>query len=304
MTKELIKQAFDGNAWVYSDNSYGQAVAPAMFDQKVRDYQSKELVVAPLGEQIDFTKAGSSWTVTIDAAPTAAALTAETDAAAVSAITNSQITFTPVEYTKKYEGSYTEMEDGFLPFMENASRKIGYAMAQAKDNKAVTILQAGATTTVRVNAKSADSALASTDVFDTSSIVKARTAIRKLLYRPYALVISPTQEGSLLGQTNIYKAQEYGTRMAIENGLLGNIYGFDIYVSDSIGASSSVEKAIALGKTGSGEKAFAIAQARLPMLETDKDISYRKVEVVGSERYDAKVLHAGAICLIASHQGA
>ena len=301
MANELIKNAFDSNAWVYSDNTYGQAVAPAKYDEMVRDYQTKSLVLAPLAEQFDFTRPGSSWTVTIDAAPTAAALTAETDAAAVSAITNRQVTFTPVEYTKKFEASYTEMEDGFLKFMENASKKIGYAMAQAKDAKCLSSLYAGATSTVYVNSKAASTDLASTDVFNRNAVLRGLNAVKVLLYRPDSLIISNIQEAALLNEGSIYKANEFGTRAAIANGLIGNLYGLNIYVTDAITATSNVEKAVLLGKTGTGEKAFGIATARRATVESDKDIDFRQVKVVGSERYDVQVLHPGAVALIGSY---
>lgn len=302
MAKELLKRAFDSNAWIYSANSYGQAVAPAKYDEMVRDYQSKSLVIAPLGEQFDFTQPGSTWTVTIDAAPTAAAVTAETDAASVSAITNRQVTFTPEEYTKKFESSYTEMEDGFLKFMENASKKIGYAMALKKDDVVYDKLVAGATSTVYANGKTVSSDVASTDYFNRNLILRGLQKVRTLLYRPDSLIISPIQEANLLNEGSIYKANEFGTRSAIANGLIGNIYGLNIYVSDTVAdnVASNVEKGLILGKTGSGEKAFGIATARLPTVESDKDISFRQVFIVGSERYDAQVLHPGAICVLES----
>lgn len=303
MAKELLKKAFDANAWIYIGNSEGQAVAPAKYDEMVRDYQDKTLVVAPLAEQFDFTQPGSTWTVTIDEAPSASALTVETDSAAVSAITNRQVTFTPVEYTKKFEASYTEMEDGFLKFMENASKKIGYAMGLKKDSVCVTTLYAGASNSVFVNSVAAASDLAATDYFNRNAVLRGMNQVRVGLYRPDSLVISPIQEAALLNEGSIYKANEFGTRAAISNGLIGNLYGLDIYVSDTIAdnVASNVEKAIVLGKTGTGEKAFGVATARRPTVETDKDISFRKVEVVGSERYDVQVLHPDAVCLIGSY---
>lgn len=265
------------------------------------EYQKKALVVAPLARQIDFRRPGSTWTVTVDVAPSASALTVETNAAAVSAITNRQVTFTPVEYTKKYEASYTEMEDGFLPFMGNATEKIGYAMADQKDAKCVSVLYSGATTALFVNSVTHASDLASTDTFTLDVIVDARKAIGKQLYRPYALLIGRDQEADILKLSDIYNADKFGTRSAIANGLIGGLYGFDIYVSDNITASSNEEYALALGKTQTGEAAFAFATARDPMVEMDKDISFRQVLVVGSERYDVQVIHPGAVASIGSY---
>ena len=297
----MIKKAFDTSAWTYIGNTYGQAVAPAMFDERVSEYQKKNLVVTPLARQVDFRRPGSTWTVTVDVAPSASALTAETAGAAVSAITNRQVTFTPVEYTKKYEGSYTEMEDGFLDFMGNATEKIGYSMGTQIDAKCVSTLYSGATTTILTNGISAATDIASTDTFTLDSIVDARKTIGKLLYRPYALIMGRDQEADILKLDDIYNANKFGTRDAIANGLIGSLYGFDLYVSDNITATANIEYAIALGKTNTGEPAFAVAQARDPMVEFDKDISFRQSIVVGSERYDVKVIHPNAVCLIGSY---
>lgn len=301
ISKEMVKRAFDTNAWTYIGNSYGQAVAPAMFDEMVSEYQKKALVVAPLARQIDFRRPGSTWTVTVDVAPAVSALTAETAGAATSAITNRQVTFTPVEYTKKYEASYTEMEDGFLPFMANATEKIGYAMADQKDANAVSVLYSGATTALFVNSVSVATDLASTDTFNLDVIVDARKAIGKLLYRPYVLLIGRDQEADILKLSDIYNSNKFGSRDALINGLVGGLYGFSIYVSDNITATSNVEYALALGKTQTGEPAFAVAQARDPMVEMDKDITFRQVLVVGSERYDTQVIHPGAVASIGSY---
>lgn len=299
--KELIKRAFSSDSWKYADNTYGQAVAPAMYDELVKDYETKSLVIAPLAEQYDFTKPGRSFTVTVDVAPTVAALTAETDAATSSSITNRQVTFAPLEYTKRYDASYWEIERGFLPFMANATQKIGYAMAMKKDEVARDALYSGATNTIFVNSVTACSDLASTDTFNTDVIVNARKTLSKALYNPYALVIGRDQEADLLLQTNIYKANEFGTRSAIENGLIGNLSGFEIYTSDNILASSHCVKAIALGKSGMGTAPFGHGYSRLPMIETDKDISFRQVVVVGSEAYDFQVLHPDGVCVIGSY---
>lgn len=299
---KLIKRAFSSNAWTYVGNSYGQAVAPAMYDEQVLDYQKKNLIVANLARPIDFRRPGSSWTVTVDKAPTAASLVVETDAASVQQIQNRQVTFTPVEYAVEFQASYTEMEDGFLPFMENATEKLGYAMADKKDAVALANLYADATTTSFVNSKTASTDLASTDVIDGTSIVDARVVITQKYYKPADLLISPFQEGSLLKTENIYKANEFGTRSAIANGLIGNLYGFNIYVSDNILPSSNVEYAVALGRSRTGEAAFAIATARDPRVEMDKDISFRQVKVVGSERYDIKAIHPDAIVAIGTYQ--
>jgi len=116
------------------------------------------------------------------------------------------------------------------------------------------------------------------------------------------MLISPFQEGSLLKIENLYKANEFGTADAIRNGFVGRLLGFDFFVSDNISASANVEYAVALGRTRTGESAFAMAVARDPKVEMDKDISFRKIKVVGSERYSFETIHPGALVVIGTYQ--
>lgn len=299
---ELLKQAFDANAWTYDTSSYAQAVSPAMYDEMVRSYEEKKLVVAPLGEQYDFTKPGHSWTVTIDGAPGAAAAVSETDSVSYTAITNRQVTFTPSEYAAAFQSSYTAMEDGFLDFMANATKKIGYMLSQKKDALAVSTLVSDATTAQIANGKSATTDLTDTDLFSREEILKARNTISgTYYYTPKSVIMAPIQEANLLNEGSIYKANEFGTRSAIADGVIGNLYGMDLYVSDSITATSNVVKAIVLGESISGEQAFGHAFARKATIEMDKDIDHRQLKVVGSERYQFKVLHPDAVVTVASY---
>jgi len=303
MSREILKKAFDtSNGWIYDTSAYAQAVAPAKFDEMVMDFAKANQVVSPLGRQIDFRKPGRSWTVTIDAAPGAvAAVVAETDAVTYTAITNAQVTFTPSTKAAAYQASYEEMQDGFLNFMENASKKIGYQLGLKKDQLAVSVIVAGATSTKYANSKALATDVKSTDLFSPALILEGRKTIGKLYFSPADLVIGRDQEADLLDTSNISKANEFGTRSAIANGLLGKIYGMNIYVSDSIVAASNVAKGFLLGKTNTGEEAFGIAVSQDPMLESEKDIAYRQLKVVGTERYDIKVIHANAICVLGSY---
>ena len=303
MARELLKQAFDTtNGWIYDTSSYAKAVAPAKYDEMVKSFEEKNLIVASLGEQYDFRQPGRTWTVTIDAEPgSAAAVVAETDAVSYTAITNRQVTFSPSTKYAAYQASYEQMQDGFLNFMENASKKIGYQLSWKKDSLAVSTIIAGATTTKYANSKSLATDLNSTDVFSRELVLEGRKVVGKYYYNPSELVIGRDQEADLLNEGSIYKANEFGTRSAISNGLIGNLYGVQIYVSDLIVASSNVAKGFLMGRSGSDEAAFGVAVAQDPMMETKRDIEYRQQKVVGTERYDIKVIHPNAICVLGSY---
>lgn len=296
--EELVKNAFDANAWTYLQSQDVKDTAPAIYEERVYDFQQKNMVVTPLARQIDFTRPGRTLTVTIDDAPTAASTVIETDAVTYSAITNRQVTFTPRMYAKAFQDSYTAGEDSFVNFMENASRKIGYSLADAKDQYAISQLVAGATHQVFANGKTAATDVAATDTLDLSTILSARKKIKQSYYKPMAMVLSPVGTTQLLDITQISKANEFGTRSAIANGLLGTIYGVQVFESDNITASNDRENAFMIGETKTGEAAFAHALIRRPTIKMDEDIDFDQLKIVGRERYDIQVIHPGAVCVI------
>ena len=115
--RNFIKRAydsFDSNAFITSD-TYATAVNPKVWDEQLREYQKKVLVYATTGvQEFDFRKPGRDYTVTVDAAPTAAAALAETAAVSIQPLTNRQVTFTPAEYGTGFEVSKSELEDAFF----------------------------------------------------------------------------------------------------------------------------------------------------------------------------------------------
>lgn len=297
--QELIKRAsdaFDSDAFVSTDQ-YATAVNPKVWDAKLRDYQEQNLIVTPLAEFVDFRIPGRDYTVTIDAAPTEAAAVAETDAIAIDPITNSQVTFTPTEYGKAFQTSRKEMVRAFFNVMENMSKKLGYALAKKKDSLAITELTDNAGNKIVAN-DVASSAVASTDTLNYASLTKAARLIETNLYEPKLVIVNSYGKQQLLDLTTVHKVDEFGTRDAVEKGLVGDLFGLKIYYTNQIGVSSSTSKAIVLGETGSGEKAFGYALKRDPMIEQEYDALRRQFTIVGHEEYDFAVYHANAIVTI------
>jgi len=301
--KDFIKRAYDSfttGAFITSDTE-AIAVNPQIWDTQLRDYQVKNLVYTAVGAQeFDFRKPGRDMTVTIDGAPTAAADLSETNAVAIQAMSNRQVTFVPTERGMGFEVSKSELEDAFFPVMENMTKKVGYALAQKKDSLGVTEALTYATTNYTVN-NVASSAIASTDTLSLSQFTKAVRAIKNLLYTPTVAFICPSQEEQILNISQVQKANEFGTRSAIENGLIGQLFGVKIYVTQSIAVASNKAKMIVQGVTGSGEKAVGYAVKRDPTIVVDENKQLRKYTVFGVERYDFAVLHPDAIVTVESY---
>lgn len=301
--KEFIKRAydsFDANAFITSD-AEAIKVNPKIWDTQLRDYQEKNLVYTAVGvQEFDFRKPGRDLTVTVDGAPTAAADVAETAAIAIDPMSNRQVTFTPSERGRGFEVSLSEMEDAFYSTMDNMTKKVAYALAQKKDALGVSTAIAGATTKYVVNDVDT-TAVASTDTLGLADFTRAVRAIKNLLYTPTEAFINPSQEEQILNITQVQKANEFGTRDAIANGLIGQLFGVKIYVTHSIPTAGNKAKMIVQGTTGSGEKAVGIGVKRDARIEVEQYKQLRKYTVFGHERYDFQVLHPDAIVTVESY---
>ena len=302
-SKEFLVRAlaaYDGNAFITSD-TYATVVNPKIWDTQLRDFEEKSIIYAKVGcKSYDFRKPGRDLTITVDAAPTAAASLVETDSIAIQAITNRQVTYTPTEQGTGFEVSKSEMEDAFFATMENMSKKVGYALALRKDALGVAAAMDGATTKLVVNDVTS-SDIASSDTLGLADFTEAVRTIKNLYYMPSEAFICPSQEEQILNITQVQKANEFGSRDAIEKGLIGQLFGVKIYVTHSIPVASNQAKMIVQGESGSGEKACGYAVKRDPTIETDYNPYMRKYAVLGSERYNFQVLHPNAIVTVESY---
>jgi len=306
--KEYIKKALDTTNGFFSTQSEAVAVNPNIWDFRLRDYQEKNLIVTPLAEQFDFRGAGVDYKVTIDEAPSAAAALTETVDVTISAFATRNTTFTPTEYGAAYQLTRKEAVRAFFNVAERMVKKLGYSLAQKKDALAVTCLQTYAGNTVMPASKTAATALQSTDTLDYDSILRGKNVIESAYYTPMDLLINYTHKQQLLNLGTVNKANEFGTRDAIQKGLVGELFGLRVWASHSIptvaatgAASTDViqnAKAVILGETGTGEKAFGYAIKRDPIIEKEYHARGRFWDIVAHEEYDFQMLHAEAVCLI------
>jgi HK97 family phage major capsid protein len=248
----------------------------------------------------DFRQPGRDYTVTIDAAPTAAALVAETAAVAIQPITNRQVVFTPTERGTAMQTTRKELVRAFFPVMENMTKKLAYALALLKDSTGVSVAQAGATTALTANGV-ASTAIASSDTLGLEDFTKANRVIKNYFYKPVKAFIGNSQEEQVLNISQLQKANEFGTRSAIDEGLVGQLFGIKIYVTDSISVSGNKSKMIVQGESKTGEQAVGYAIKRDAMIERDYDPFYRQESLIAHEEYDFQVLHPNAIVTVESY---
>lgn len=298
MKKEFIQYAIDANA-LTSTSATGTALNPNIWDYRVRDYAEENLVMTQLSEVIDFRKPGVDLTVTFDVAPTAAAAVAETAAISISADSVRQVTFTPTEYGKGFAVTQKELNRSFADTMDRFSKKLGYSLARMKDDTAITAARAAATATVLPNGVTAATALASTDTMSYEVLIDACRTIEGHLYVPYAAVMNHYQKAQLLKLDKVNEANKFGTRDALQRGLVGELFGLQLYVSTNItnetSTATDTAKALVLGRHPTGEAPLAIGVKQDPKVAMDYDIKYRYHEIVAHEEYQWKAIHPGGI---------
>jgi len=301
MSEEIISRAIDSNGFMTSASS-ASYINPEVWNKEILRFQESQLVVTKLGKTYKDLMAnpGDTLNITVDAEPTeAGALTESTDVS-ITALTFSQVQFTPTEYGKAYQLHDKERRRTFMDLMQNVTMKLGYALALKKEKLVISTLLAGAGNSVVAN-DVASSAIASSDTIDEDDILNARAEIKKDKYTPTDLIISVGQERALLGLSLFNNADKYGARDAVLGGFIGEAFGLKVYWSDLISPTSHVTKALVLGKSMGGEPAFGIAQIAMPRLESERQALGRYTSIVAVEDYDVKVLHANAICTIETY---
>ena len=184
--------------------------------------------------------------------------------------------------------------------MDNMSKKLGYALALKKDSLGVAAAIEGATTNYTVNDVTS-SDIASSDTLALSDFTRSVRALKNLYYEPVKAMICPSQEEQVLNIAQVQKVNEFGTRDAIDKGLVGQLFGLKIYVTHSIPVASNQAKMIVLGQSQTGEQAVGLAVKRDPMIERDYDAFFRQESLIATEEYQFQVLHPGAIVCVESY---
>lgn len=301
MEQEIVGRAIDSNGFMTSAASAAY-INPEEWNKDVLRFKEAQLVVTKMGRMYKDLMAnpGDTLNITVDGdAADASALTESTDAS-ISALTMTQVQFTPTEYGVAYQVHDKERRRTFMDLMQNVTSKIGYALAEKMENLVITAVTDGAGNAVVANGVAA-SDIASSDALDENDILAARAEIKKDKFVPTDLIVSVGQELSLLGNSLFNNADKYGARDAVLGGFIGEAFGVKVHWSDLVSPTASRTKALLLGKSKSGEESFGIAVIKDPSIEVERQALGRYTSIIGVEDYEVKVLHANAICTIETY---
>jgi hypothetical protein len=194
-----------------------------------------------------------------------------------------------------------EARRGFYDVASDMSRKIGYALALARDTESVSVLQGGAGNAVVSNGVVA-SDLTTSDTLDWDDIVSAKVEIMKDKLVPKILIVSPGQLGQLMKTAAFRDASQFGGRETILGGELKTLGGLTVVYSTLVAPAANKTKAIMLGMDMSGESPFGICFKASPAVRSERHELGRYTDFVGVEEWDIAVLRANGICTIQSYE--
>lgn len=294
----VISNAIGASGFVSTDTSAAY-VNPSYWNRQVLAFLEEKLLVADKAKVYDdiLGQDGASFSVTIDSTPTAAAAVAETADVTVAVQAHTQVIFTPSEYAKAFQLSDKEARRSFVDQMANMTKKIGYSLALARDDAAVSLLQASAGNTVVANNVVASN-LASSDTLDYADIVNGAEKLMEDQLVPRYLVVGSKGFAQLAKDTQFSYANQAGGPGTLKEGIIGRIFGLDVVWTTQIGVSSSTAKAIIIGVDQLGEPCFGIGRKALPAIRTERHELGRYTDIVGVEEWDIKLLRANGFCTI------
>lgn len=295
---ELIKNAIGANGFVSTDTAAGY-INPTYWNRQVLNFVEQNMVVAQFAKVYDdiLGQDGASFNVTIGATPTAAAAVAESDDVTVSTYSKTQVTFTPSEYAKAYQISDKEARRAFFDVAQDMAFHIGYALALARDDAAITLIAGNAGNAATANGVAA-SAITTSDTLEYEDVVSAATLIRSDNLKPVAIVLSPE------GVAQLAKAQQFsyvdnaGSSETLRNGKIGRIYGLDVYETTQIAPSSNVSTGLVIGTDQMGVPCFGIGRKALPSIRSERHELGRYTDIVGVEEWDMQILRANGFCTL------
>lgn len=304
--QELILNAIDSNGFQSTATAAGY-INPTVWNTQLLQFLEANLVVARLAKVYNdiLGAPGSTLNVTVNATPVAAAAVDQSADVSVTAYAVTQVTFTPTEYAFAYALSDKEARRAFYDVATDMARKCGYALALERDTLAVALLQTSAGNAVKpgytVASDISSSTIASSNTLDFGTVVDAATKIRAGKMIPRYLIVSPGQLGQLSKLTQFSYANQAGSTATLYGGMIGTLYGMEVFWSTQITPTASISQALMLGVDQFGEPSFGIAVKANPTIRTQRFELGRYTNIVAVEEYDFQVLRTAGICKLRTY---
>lgn len=301
MSEAILRASIDNESTTFqaTDTAAGYII-PEVWSRRIEEFEKAALVMAQAGVMNTelLSAPGDVVNIAKDTELTAAALT-ESVKATVAAISYEQVTVTPSEYGVAVSITRKNMERAFNNVMEDQSRIMGYALAKQKDTVIAGVLQAASTQLVADNV--AESALASSNTFDTDLIADGISTLRGKDVPARYLVLNPACENSLIKDSNFIDASVYGGREVVLNGEIGRYLGVQVFTTTIVPANAAESNAY--DNFLLGPRSFVIAEKMTPKFDSKYEPLDRAWTLVAVEDYGVSLLNDDQVVILTAYKG-
>lgn len=305
MSEQQLARALETNSFQSTATAAG-LINPTLWVSMIEDFAKAKTVMRALGkERMEILgQAGKAFNVQFNAEISAAALT-ESTAITPSAISYTQVTYTPSEYGIAVALTRKQDIRSINDIMAEKAKDMGYALAKLLDQNIFSALQATdtrASTIAEVTANGvAVSAIASSDTVDTDDIANALFELENADEEGKYLVIHPGHVKALRKLSDFIDASVYGGREVVLNGEIGKYLGLRVLVTTLVprnATTSTARNAYVLG-----EDAFGIGWKMATMFNSDYKVLEREYILAAVHEYDAQVERPARACRLVAYVG-
>jgi hypothetical protein len=209
----------------------------------------------------------------------------------------STVTVIPYKKGLRERISRENIEDLYIPVIEDQLRRLARRMAYTIDNDCMTVIDAGATTAITATGTSLGATgteFTITGGLGAKDILKAKAAIEAYNFIPDSILINPINARDVMYLPQFSLHMQYGEPV-IQTGMIGTIYGMAVYISTvvPVGTAYLVSTGQNLSAAYAPMGFFVIKRPLMSDVEIKKE--FDSVDVTLTTRYAPVVLCGEAI---------
>lgn len=153
------------------------------------------------------------------------------------------ITVTPYKKGLRERISRENIEDLYIPVIENQLRRIARRMAYTIDKDCMTVIDSAAATSIASTGKSLSATgteFTITGGLGTKDILAGKTAIESYNFIPDGILLNPVNARDVMYLPQFSLYAQYGEEPgAMQSGEIGTIYGMNVYISTVVPAGNA-----------------------------------------------------------------
>ncbi len=209
-------------------------------------------------------------------------------------------TVTPYKKALRERITRENIEDLYIPVIEDQLRRLARRMAYTIDSDCLTVIANSAGFSIAATGKTMGATGTEITIANTvgsKDVLAAEAKIKSANFIPDGLLMNPINTRDLKYLPTFTLYSQYGDPV-VQNGAMGKVYGYDIYESNVVPAGTAYM--VSTGKNLSASYApmgyFVIKRPLASDTELKKE--FDSVDVLLSTRYAPVVLNGECICAI------